>query len=196
MHISQPFKFFWDWTGAVDRFELKLDTGVYANIGLPPSVVGTYNLQADPSLIGSHSAVVRACTVAGCTPDSNTLAFIVDPPAIPPPTAQNLKVAVGGTLPPTIVESPTGTKVFLVATDKIIDAKLNVWTLGPKDPAIEGGLEFTILINGVKEGGAAIFLCYSNHQVFSWSGQPNGNWYAWSGTGFVLFAPNVPVGCA
>lgn len=190
------YNYLWDHTGVVDRFEMKLDNGAYFSVGLPPVASGTYTLPGDPTLTGSHSAVVRACTVVdGCSLDSNILAFTVAPTPKPLAPVNPRLVAAVAPPPPVLVESPTGTKVF-VATDKIIDAKLNTWTLGPKDPAIEGGLEFTILINGVKEGGAAIFLCYSNHQVFSWSGQPNGNWYAWSGTAFQLFSPAVPAGCA
>lgn len=201
VHVKQPFKYAWDYAaGTAERFELQLDGAAYVSVGLPPFAAGTYTLVGDPALMGAHSAVVRACTAAlGCSVDSNTVAFIVDVPAPTPiPAAPTgLRIVASIALPPPVlVESPTGAKVFVVGTEKIIDAKLDVWTLGPKDPAIEGGLEFTILINGVREGGAATFLCYSNHQVFSWSGQPNGNWYAWTGTAFQLFSPAVPVGCA
>lgn len=200
-HVGQPFSFLWDWPDPAHHFELKLDAGPYVSVGLPPVAAGTYTLLGDPKLTGSHSAVVRACTLAtSCTPDSNQLSFIVDvpTPAPVPGTPTNLRlVAAVAPPPPVLTESATGTKVFVVATEKIIDAKLNVWTLGPKDPLIEGGLEFTILINGVREGGAATFLCYSNHQVFAFSfSGPDGNWYAWNGTAFLLFAPNVPAGCA
>src|ERR1044071_4356326 len=189
--------FFWEWSGAVDRFELKLDTGVYVSVGLPPSTAGTYKLLVDPALTGSHSAVIRACTVAsGCTPDSNTVAFTVSPtpkPAAPTGVALVANVVVPAPPPPpppqTTTESPNLTKVTLPGVGSIVDSKGTIWTLGPKNPAVEGGVEFQIVKSGIPLDGAATYLCYFNHLVYAAS---IGSWYAWNGTTFNLADP---IGC-
>ena len=93
--------------------------------------------------------------------------------------------------PPGPVESPNLTKVTLPGVGSITDAKLVVWTLAPKDPLVEGGVEFVILHNGTREGGAATYLCYFNHLVYARS---VGNWYQQVGLGF-QFSPIVPTGC-
>src|SRR5712691_8982551 len=93
------YNYLWDWTGPVDRFEMKLDGGAYVSVGLPPVALGTYTLPGDPTLTGSHSAVVRACTATGCTPDSNTLAFTVAP-APKPSAPTNLQIVAVATPPP------------------------------------------------------------------------------------------------
>ena len=201
VHITQPFSFAWDWQGPVDRFELKLDAGLYSSVGLPASTAGTYKLLADPALAGSHSAVVRACTVAaGCTGDSNLLAFVVDAPIAPPPSAQALMVAVGGSLPlpppppppPAPTESPNLTKVTQAGVGSIQDKSGSVWTLGPKNPAVEGGVEFQIVQNGIGLDGAATYLCYFS--PFPWAFSV-GNWYQWNGSTFNGPMGAGPAGC-
>src|SRR5437879_2411351 len=94
-HVGQPFHVLWDDVVGAERFELRIDLGAYVNVGLPALTTGTRSLLGDPNLTGSHSAVVRACTVAlGCSPDSNTAAFIVDVPAPAPvpPAPMNLRI--------------------------------------------------------------------------------------------------------
>jgi len=203
-HVKQPFIFLWDWTGLVDRFELRLDAGAYTNVGLPPVAAGTYTLKADSTITGSHSAVVRACTVAaGCTPDSNMVDFVVDVPAPAPipaaPTGLKLVASVAAPPPPGPVESPSGTKVTasgappnFVLVGLITDAKLLIWTLGPKDPLVEGGVEFVILHGGTREGGAAVYLCYFNHLVYAWS---TGLWFQQTALNGFQSSPIVPTGC-
>src|SRR5882762_8331537 len=79
-HVKQgAFTYSWDDVPVAEHFELKLDTSAYVSVGLPPLAAGRRTLAGDPALTGSHSAVVRACTLAlGCSLDSNTIAFIVD----------------------------------------------------------------------------------------------------------------------
>lgn len=193
--VGQPFHLLWDWTGPADNFEVQYDLGAYVNVGLPPVTAGTYTLLGDPKLTGSHSAVVRACTLAtGCTPDSNTVAFTVNLPAPVPGAPTNLRIvaALAPPPPPKPVESPNLTKATAPGVGAITDAKLVVWTLGPKDPLVEGGVEFTILHDGTREGGAATYLCYFGHLVYAWS---VGNWYQQTALNGFQSSPIVPTGC-
>ena len=73
-----------------------------------------------------------------------------------------------------------------------MDAKLVTWTLGPKDPAVEGGIEYVILHNGTREGGAATYLCYFNHLVYAWS---TGLWFQQTTLNGFQSSPIVPSGC-
>lgn len=191
--VKQPFVYMWDWTGTVDHFELRLDVGGYVNVGLPPNVAGTYTLQGDSTITGSHSAVVRACTTpTGCGPDSNTVSFTVSTvptPAPVPGTPAGLKIVAAPIIPPGPVESPSGTMVTTVGGGPIIDSTLTSWTFGSKDPAVEGGREFVIKRNGQNEG-AAVKLCYLNKVVYAFS---NTVWYKWT----TSFSPQAtaPAGC-
>jgi len=191
--------FAWDWSGPVDRFEFKLDAGAYASVGIPPSVAGTYTLPVDPTLTGSHSAVVRACTLAaGCTADSNTLTFTPSPAQIPTaPTGAKLLAAIvvpspPPPPPPTPTESPNLTKVTQAGVGSIQDKSGTVWTLGPKNPAVEGGVEFQIVQNGIGLDGAATYLCYFS--PFPWAFSV-GNWYQWNGSTFNGPMLAGPTGC-
>jgi hypothetical protein len=207
--VKQPFSFLWDWLGPpVDRFELKLDAGLYMGVGVPslvPMTTGTYRLLADPTLTGAHSAVVRACTlVDGCSPDSNTVAFVVGTgtPAPIPAAPTGLKLVANISVPPPVTtESPNLTKVTASQTGdattfklvgSITDSVGGTWALAPKDPAIEGGIEFVVIHNGSGGLGAALYLCYHNHIV----GQESvGNWYDWNGTFFQNVGQAIPAGC-
>jgi len=134
--------------------------------------------------------VVRACILAaGCSPDSNVVSFVVDPPAgAPPPAAANLHVGVTTGL----VESPNFTKITLPNVGVITDALGGTWSLAPKDPLIEGGIEFVVIHNGAGGLGAALYLCYHNHIV----GQSSvGNWYDWNGKFFQNVGTAIPAGC-
>lgn len=193
--VKQPFHLLWDYdvvANPIDRFEIQYDLGVYTSVGIPPVTAGTYSLLGNSTLAGSHSAVVRACNTLGCSSDSNTVAFIVDVPAPAPiPAAPTGLRIVASLAPPKPIESPNFTKATAPGVGSITDAKFVVWTLGPKDPLVEGGVEFTILHDKTREGGAATYLCYFNHLVYAWS---VGNWYQQSGLGFQL-SPIVPTGC-
>lgn len=109
VHITQPFKFFWDEAAVnvngtagqpqVQHFELKVDSAAAVNVvPLGGTVVNagfvTFSQVADPTLLpGTHSFLVRACSSAsstvGCV-DSGPFAFVLDPIAPPAPT--NLRV--------------------------------------------------------------------------------------------------------
>lgn len=188
--VKQPFNFLWDWTGPVDRFELKLDAGAYVSVGLPPVSGITYTLQGDLTLTGAHSAVVRACTLTDCTADSNQVSFTVNVPnpAPVPPAPDGLRIIAGPPIiPPGPTESPSGTIVTTVGGGPIIDSTLTSWTFGPKDPAVEGGVEFVIKRNGQNEG-AAVKLCYLNKIVYAFS---NTVWYKWT----TAFSQTPAPGC-
>lgn len=100
--------------------------------------------------------------------------------------------------PPGPVESPNLTHVIAAGVGSIIDAHLDVWTLGPKDPTVEGGIEFIVLRNGSRNFpppqpvAAAQFICYTNHTVTLFS---TGSWYQWNGTFFQNIWPVIPAGC-
>lgn len=136
-HVKQgAFTYSWDDVPAAERFELKLDTGAYVSVGLPALAAGRRTLAGDPALTGSHSAVVRACNataVPSCSPDSNTVAFIVDVPAPAPVpgTPTNLRI-VATVAPPSnrsVVLSPTGdTYLNLDAVNNSTSAALNLYT--------------------------------------------------------------------
>lgn len=132
-HVKQPFTYSWDYATTVDRFELKLDVGAYVSVGLPPVTAGTYTLKGDAALTGSHSAVVRACIAAAvppCSPDSNTVAFIVDVPAPAPVpgTPTNLRI-VASVAPSTVKLAPTGdTFLNLNAVNSSAGAVLALYT--------------------------------------------------------------------
>src|SRR6267154_6784938 len=104
------YNYLWEWGGAVDRFEMKLDNGAYVSVGLPPMASGTWTLPGDPTLTGSHSVVVRACSAGVCTPDSNILSFTVAPAPKPAAPTNPRLVAAIPIPPPTPVESPNLTK--------------------------------------------------------------------------------------
>src|SRR6267154_5306352 len=109
LFIDSPafaYHYLWDWSGAVDRFEMKLDNGAYVSVGLPPVASGTWTLPGDPTLTGSHSAVVRACSAGICTPDSNILAFTVAPAPKPAAPVNPRLVAAIPIPPPITTESP------------------------------------------------------------------------------------------
>lgn len=202
--VKQPFNFLWDWTGPVDRFEFKLDAGAYVSVGIPPVSGSTYTMQGDPTLAGAHSAVVRACTATSCSADSNQVSFTVNvpTPAPVPPVPDGLRI-IAGALPPIIppgpVESPSGTIVTTVGGGPTIDSLLIPWTLGPKDPAVEGGAQFVILRNNAING-AATAICYSGHVVYV-RNEPGAVWYKWTndatlprGGSFAVLSA-VPAGC-
>ena len=109
VHITQPFKYFWDETTQnvngtvgqqqVNHFELQVDTGTFTNVGLPspaPSSVPSFTsfgVLSDPALsTGAHTFTVRSCpstasTGCGASP---SLAFVLDP--VPAPAPTNLRV--------------------------------------------------------------------------------------------------------
>ena len=108
-HITQPFRYLFDEATQnvngtagqqqVNHFELQVDTGTFANIGLPSPVASTvpnnttFSIFADPALAtGAHTFTVRACpgtASTGCLA-SAPLAFVLDPAPAPAPT--NLRV--------------------------------------------------------------------------------------------------------
>jgi len=197
-HVKQPFSFLWDYASAVDRFELKLDAGAYTSVGLPPASAGTYTLKADSALTGAHSAVVRACTVAlGCSPDSNSVAFVVDVPApAPVPAAPTgLKLVAGVAAPPGPVESPSGTTLTAPGSS-IIDSLGAVWTLGPPDAS-----GFPVKMrNGVIDG-TAVVLCYSGRSVNARGDLiTDPGWWKWTDNAALAFSGSwslvaAPAGC-
>src|SRR6267154_6433936 len=104
------YNYLWEWPGAVDRFEMKLDNGTYVSVGLPPVTSGTWTLPGDPTLTGNHSAVVRACSAGICTPDSNILSFTVAPAPKPAAPTNPRLVAAITPPPPITTDSFAGTK--------------------------------------------------------------------------------------
>lgn len=184
-HVGRPPTFKWDDVPGAERFELRIDAGAYVNVGLPPFAAGVYTLIGDPALTGSHSAVVRACSVAlGCSFDSNIVAFFVDTPSPAPIPAAPTNLRLVATVappppPPGPVESPGGTMVMTVGGGPIVDHLLASWTFGPKDPAVEGGLEFVIKREGATNGSASR-LCYAAGVVYVFSTWGNGTWWKWT----------------
>jgi len=161
-HVKQgKFSYAWDYVaGAADRFELKLDAGAYVSVGLPAFAAGTYTLPGDPALVGSHSAVVRACTVAlGCSPDSNTVAFIVDVPSPAPIPAAPVNLRLVTTVAPpatrSAVLSPTGdTYLNLDQVNNSAAAALNLYTW--PDLKIANAIVMTFDLAGIPAGSTIV----------------------------------------
>lgn len=189
------YNYLWEFTGSVDRFEMKLDAGPYVSVGLPPVASGTWTLPGDPTLTGTHSAVVRACVAAACSPDSNILVFTVAPAPKPAAPANVRLIALAGP-----VESPNLTKVTLPNIGSITDTKGDVWSLGPKDPLVQGGVEYVLLRNNNRtfpppqapSSIGVLFLCYKDHAVIAFS---TSSWYQWTGTFMQNIWPTIPAGC-
>lgn len=114
------------------------------------------------------------------------------------PYSNEVSKVIAGTPPPGPVESPNLTKVTAAGVGSIIDSLGAVWSLGSKDPLVEGGVEYVVLRNGSRSfpppqpTAAAQFMCYFNHTVVLSS---TGSWYQWNGTFFQNIWPTVPAGC-
>lgn len=178
-HVKQPFTYKWDAVAGAERFELKLDNGAYVSVGLPPLALGTHTLPGDLALTGSHSAEVRACNVAlGCSINTSTVAFVVDVPPPIPAAPINLRLVASAAPSPVVVEMLAPG----IAPFWITDAAGGVWTMGQKDPAIEGGLQYVIVVNqGGYERIAGTYsaICYSGQRIYARS-EPGAVWYQWT----------------
>jgi hypothetical protein len=97
LQIQTPPAFLWDYatadltTGAVDRFELKLDAGEWTDVGRlasddqseAPAGTTTYTVRIPPLTLGAHTAQLRACNPVECS-DVAELKFVVSiKPAAP-----------------------------------------------------------------------------------------------------------------
>lgn len=111
VHVTQPFRYFWDEAtpnvtnvaGAVqvNHFEIQVDNGAFTSIGLPAGSVPStttgftmFALQADPLLaVGTHTFTIKSCSGAALGVGCNVtvpFAYVLDPLA--PPTALRLGV--------------------------------------------------------------------------------------------------------
>jgi hypothetical protein len=71
-----------------------------------------------------------------------------------------------------------------VAPFWITDAAGAVWTMAPKDPLVEGGLQYVIGRNNVTVG-TAMAVCYSGGRIAVRS-EPGAVWYQWTDNALLL----------
>src|SRR3979490_2306340 len=95
-------------------------------------------------------------------------------------------------------ESPSGKMLTQAGVDSIVDSIGAVWTLGPRDPLIDGGVYPTKARNGVIDGSAAV-LCYSGRSVNA-RGDLAGGWWKWTDDalptkGSWSLVSTTPIGC-
>jgi hypothetical protein len=97
LQIQTPPAFLWDYatadltTGAVDRFELKLDAGEWTDVGRlasddqseAPAGTTTYTVRIPPLTLGEHTAMLRACNPVECS-EPTSLTFVVSIKPVPP----------------------------------------------------------------------------------------------------------------
>jgi hypothetical protein len=101
-------------------------------------------------------------------------------------------VTVANAAPPALVESPSGTTVTTIGGGPIVDHVLASWTLAPKDPAVEGGLQLVVKRNGVSKGAAGK-LCYAGAAVNAFS--DGTTWYKWTDATNSWGVVPKPTGC-
>src|SRR5882762_9951499 len=96
-------------------------------------------------------------------------------------------------------ESPSGKMLTQAGVDSIVDSIGAVWTLGPRDPLIDGGVYPTKARNGVIDGSAAV-LCYSGRSVNARGDLADG-WWKWTDDATLLLegswslVSTTPIGC-
>lgn len=82
--------------GLITRFELKIDDGPFAAIGMATNDGGSganilFSHPIPALTVGNHTAIVRACNVSGCGPESAPLTFVL---VILPSAPQNFRIFV------------------------------------------------------------------------------------------------------
>lgn len=102
---TRPAVFLWDYptellnAGNVNRFELQIDGGTWADVGRTaatdqtgvPAGAVLYAASVPALTIGSHVVAVRACNVTECG-DISSLKFVI---SIKPGPVQNLRIGGG-----------------------------------------------------------------------------------------------------
>lgn len=97
---TQGQSFAWDYTdaqiaaAAVDRFEVAIDGGIFASIGMATKIDGqeAYKWPIPPLTTGPHTFLVRACNTSLCGDASAPLSFVL---AVKPSPVPSVRI-IGG----------------------------------------------------------------------------------------------------